>query len=195
MERLSRVACFGALERGRPRCRAVASTSVVLQSNPTTRNPLHTARETGAIWSHPVLIAALEGKDYQSRVLCVVFFWFSLVAQELLRDALKRARSYYTLDWWAVTRRAPHTPSPDIFCALDALFVRGYEVCCIQTVIPVTSSLSRFFFFPSPPSYSHLSLSCSSECEDANSQLVLTQGLVLLIPPSIPTISVFWIFL
>lgn len=74
MERLSRVACFGALERGRPRCRAVASTSVILQSNPTTRNPLHTARETGAIWSHPVLIAALEGKDYQSRVLCVVFF-------------------------------------------------------------------------------------------------------------------------
>lgn len=150
MERPSCVACFGALERGRPHCRAVASASVILQSNPTTRNPLHTARETGAIWSHPVLIAALEGKDYQSRVLCVVFFWFSLVAQELLRDALKRARSYYTLDWWAVTRRAPHTPSPDIFCALDALFVRGYEVCCIQTVtllIPVTSSLSRFCLF------------------------------------------------
>lgn len=125
MERLSCVACFGALERGRPRCRAVASTSVVFQSNPTTRNPLHTARETGAFWSHPVLIAALEGKDYQSQVLCVVFFCFSLVAQELLRDVLNRARSYYTLDWWAVTRRPHPHPTPPVltFFALSMLYL------------------------------------------------------------------------
>lgn len=154
MERLSCVACFGALERGRPCCRAVVNTSVVLQSNPTPRNPLHTARETGAIGSHPVLIAALEGKDYQSRALCVVFFCFSLVAQELLRDVLNRARSYYTLDWWAVTRRPPHSPQSWHFLGSRCficpwLWSMLHPNCdCVDPSDIIVVSLFFFFFSP-----------------------------------------------
>lgn len=84
--------------------------------------------------------------------------------------------------------------------SLTALFVRGNEVCCIQTVtllILVASSLSSVSLsYSPPPSF----IPRSSECEDANSQLVLTWGLVLLLSPLallslLHTISTFCIFL